>query len=63
MRIADEHQQDEQPEGVMVLGEDFQPPPIVNVDSSEDLLATHITRDKKTLFCVPVGVQDHTVWA
>ena len=47
----------------MVLGEDFQPPPVVNVDMSESLLATHITHEKKTLFCEPVGVQDGTVWA
>ena len=47
----------------MVLGEDFEPSPVVNVDGSEDLLATHITREKKTLFWVPVGVQDRTVWA
>ena len=35
----------------------------MNVDVSEDLLATHITREKKSLFWVPVGVQDRTVWA
>ena len=62
MMIADEQQQDEQPEGAMVLGEDFQPTPLVNTDGSEDLLATHITREKKTLFFVPVGVQDRTLW-
>ena len=39
------------------------PQPLVNGDVSEDLLAAHITRDKKTLFWVPVGVQDGTAWA
>ena len=49
--ITDEQQQeDEQPESAMVLGDDFQPPAVVNVDVSEDLLAAHISRDKKTLF-------------
>ena len=59
----DQQQQDDQVEPAMVLGENFTPPPVVNVDVSEDLLATHISRDKKTLFWVPVGVQDRTVWA
>ena len=45
------------------MGEDFTPPPLGNVDVSEDLLAAHIRRDKKTLFWVPVGVQNRTVWA
>ena len=61
-------QQDQQGNEVdspMVLGEDFTPPPNfeVNVDGSEDLLAAHISRARKTLFWVPVGVQDCTVWA
>ena len=47
----------------MVLGEDLLPPAAVHVDVSEDLLASHITREKKTLYWVPVGVQDRTVWA
>ena len=59
----DQQQQDDQVEPAMVLGEDFTPPPLVNVDVSEDLLAAHISRDKKTLFWVPAGVQDRTVWA
>ena len=63
MMIADEQKQDEQPHGAMVLGEDLQPPLLVNVDVSEDLLSKPITREKKTLFWVPVGVQDRTVWA
>ena len=63
MMIAGEQQQDEQPDGAMVLGEDFQPPRLVNVDVSEDLLATQIPREKKTLFWVPVGKQDRTVCA
>ena len=50
MMIGDEQQQDEQPEGAMVMGDDFQPPPVVNVDVSDELLATHISHDKKTLF-------------
>ena len=51
MMIADEQlQQDDQSDPVMVLGEDFQPSPVVNVDVSEDLLAAHISRDKKTFF-------------
>ena len=45
MMIADEQQQEEQPNGTMVLGEDFQPSPGGNGDVSEDLLATHITRE------------------
>ena len=46
MMITDEQQQqDDQPDGVLVLGEDFQPPAVVNVDVSEDLLATHISPD------------------
>ena len=49
--IADEQQQqDDQQEPVLVLGEDFQPPAVVNADVSEDLLAAHISRDKKTFF-------------
>ena len=63
MMIVGEHPQEEQPDCAMVLGEDFQPPPVVNVDMSEDLLVTHITREKKPLFWVPVGVQDRTIWA
>ena len=35
----------------------------MNVDVSEDLLAAHISRDNKTLFWLPVGLQDRTVWA
>ena len=62
MRIGDEQQQDEQADGVMLLGEDFQPPPVGTVDVSEELLATHINKEKKTLFLVPVGVQDRSVW-
>ena len=46
----DQQQQDDQPDPVLVLGEDLQPPAVVNVDVSEDLLAAHISRDKKTLF-------------
>ena len=61
--ISDEQQKDEQPEGAMVLGEDFQPPAVLNVDMNEDVLATHITPEKKTLFWLPVGVQERTVWA
>ena len=59
----DQQQQDDQVEPAMVLGEDFTPSPLVNVEVSEDLLAAHISRDKKTLFWVAVGVQDRTVWA
>ena len=51
MIIADDpQQQDDQQEPVLVLGEDFQPPAVVNVDVSEDLLAAHISHDKNTLF-------------
>ena len=49
MSIDEQQQQDDQPDVAMVLGEDFQHPAVVNVDVSEDLLATHISRDKKTL--------------
>ena len=62
MMLAEEHEE-EQPAGSIMLAEDFQPPPVVNVDVSDDLLATHITREKKTLFCLPVGVQERTEWA
>ena len=49
--IPDEQQQqDHQHEPVLVLTEDFQPPAVVNLDVSEDLLAAHISRDKKPLF-------------
>ena len=58
MMIGDDQQhQDDQPDPAMVLGEDLQPPAVVNVDVSEDLLAAHISRDKKTLFWLPVGLQ------
>ena len=30
---------------------------------SEDLSTTHISHEKKTLFWMPVGLQDRTVWA
>ena len=62
MMIGDDQQQDDQQEPVCVLGEDFQPPAVVNVDVSEYLLAAHISPDKKTLFWLPVGSQDRTVW-
>ena len=64
MMVGDDHQQqDDQVEPAMVRGENFTPPPLMNVEVSEDLLATHVSRDKKTLFWVPAGVQDRTVWA
>ena len=56
-------QQDEQPEGAMVMGEDFHPLAVLNVDVKDQVLAMHITREKKTLFWVPEGVQDRTVLA
>ena len=59
----DPHQQDDQVEPAMVLGENCSPPPQVNVDVSEELLAIHISRDKKALFWVLVWVQDRTVSA
>ena len=46
----DQQQQADQQEPVLVLGEDFKHPAVVNMDVSEDLLAAHISRDKKTLF-------------
>ena len=61
--IADEKQQDKQPNIAMLLADDFPPPPVMNGDVSAHLLATRITSEKKTLFCVSVGVQDRTVWA
>ena len=62
--IADEkHQQDYQVEGAIVLGEDFQPRPIVSVYVSEDSLATHINQDNKHLYWVPVCVQYRTEWS
>ena len=44
-----EDQQDEKPEGAMVLGEDIQLSAVVNVDWSNNFLAMHITRENKTL--------------
>ena len=63
MMIAEEHQHDGQQDCAMEVGEDFQPTHRVNVDVSEDILPRHITREIKTLFCVPVGVHDSTVLA
>ena len=64
MMIGDEQQQqDDQQDPVLVLGEDLQPPAVVNVDVSEDLLAAYVIHDKKTLFWLPVRLQDRTVWA
>ena len=51
--IADEKQQGEQTDASMMLENEFQLPPFGHVDVSEDLLATHISREKKTLFWVP----------
>ena len=45
----------------MQVGEDFQPPPVVNLDGSELLLARHIKAEKIILFWVPVGVHDRRV--
>ena len=59
----DQQQHDDQQEPNCVLGEDFQPPAVGNVEVSEDLLAAHISRGKNTLFGLPVGLQDRTVWA
>ena len=63
MIAHEEQQQNYQSDGAMLRGEDFKPPAVVNVDVSEDLLATNISRDKKTLFWVPVGMQDRTLCA
>ena len=62
MMLADD-QQEEQPDGAKVLGENFQLPPVVNVDVSDELLARHITREKKTLLLLPLRVQDGSVCA
>ena len=57
MLITDEQQQqDDPPESALVLGEDFLPGAVVNVDVSEDLLAAHISPEKKTRFWVQVGL-------
>ena len=61
--ISDEQEEEEQPDRAKELGEDFQPPLFVNVEVSEELLASQITRKKKTLFWVPLRVQDRIVWA
>ena len=37
--------------------------PVVNLERTEGFLATHYTRQKKTLSWVPVRLQDRTVWA
>ena len=64
MMVGDEQQEhDDQVEPAMVLGQDFTPTPLGNVDVSEELLAAHISRDKETLFWVPLGVHNRTVWA
>ena len=47
----------------MVMGENFQPLTVVNVELSYDLLATQITGEKKTLFLLPVGLQERNVLA
>ena len=52
----DQQQQDDQEEPVLVFGEDLQPPAVVNVDVSEDLLAAHISPNKKTLFLAASGI-------
>ena len=54
MMIADDHHDDQHELG-LVLGEEFQPPAVVNVDVSEDLLAAHINRDKKNIFGCQCG--------
>ena len=59
----DQQQQGDQFEPAMGLGEEFPHQPLVTVDASEDHLAGHISPNKKTLFCVSVGVQYRTVWA
>ena len=56
MMIADD-QKHEQPEVALVLGKDFRPTPVVNVDVSEEHLAKHISREKKTLLWLSVRVQ------
>ena len=33
------------------------------MDDSEEMLASHIRSDKKSLFWLPVGADDRTVWA
>ena len=43
--------------------QDFQHIHVVNLDRSQDLLAEPITPERKTLFRVPDGVEDRTVWA
>lgn len=51
MMIADEQQQqDDKQQPVFVLGEYIQPPAVVTVDVSEDLLDALISRDKKSFF-------------
>ena len=59
--LAEDQQQDEKLECERKLGEDLHPPPVVNAEGSEDLLARHISREKKTLFWLPVIVQDRNV--
>ena len=51
----DQQEQDDQKEPVLMLGEDLQPLAVVNVDISEDLLAAHVSHDKKTLFLAASG--------
>ena len=48
--ILDEHQQEEQPDRAMVLGEDLQPPHVVKLDGSEDLLQPKSLERRKLYF-------------
>ena len=63
MIAYEQQQQDDQPAGSMLLGQHFQPPPGGNVDVCDELLHSHINRDKNTLFWVQVVAEDRAVWA
>ena len=54
MIVSGEHYQEEQPHSGMVVRIHFQLPRIVNVGGSEDLVARHITPERKTLIFVPM---------
>ena len=59
--IAQEIQQDEQPHGAKVLSEDLQSRAVVNGALSDDLLATPITREKKTILGAGESIGSHGV--
>lgn len=62
MRIGEDHDA-EQPDGALLLGEDIEPPLVVNVEESDQPLGRHSSIEKKTLFWMSEGAQDGSVLA